>query len=129
MEKDFNQWNILKKKLTDKKNIPAFRQREIWWCHLGVNIGDEENGKNNVYSRPILIIKKFNNHILWGLPLTTRIKEKRYYHKIKFKDNEQCVMISQLRLWDARRLTARMGKLPNDQFDEIKRIVSELILK
>ena len=129
MEKDFDDWNILKQRLTDKKNIPAFGQREIWWCHLGVNIGDEENGKNKVYSRPILVVKKFNNHIFWGLPLTTQIKEKRYYHKIKFKDNEQCVMISQLRLWDARRLTTRMGKIPTDQFDEIRKIISDLILR
>jgi hypothetical protein len=129
MEEDFNRWNILKKKLTDKKNIPAFGQREIWWGHLGVNIGDEENGKSNVYSRPILIVKKFNNHIFWGLPLTTKIKEKHYYHKIKFKDSEQCAMISQLRLWDARRLTTRMGKLPSDQFDAIRKIISDLILR
>ena len=128
-QKDFNDWSILKQKLEVKDNAPAFKQREIWWCHLGINVGDEENGKNKVYSRPILIIKKFNNRIFWGLPLTTQIKEKPYYHKIAFKEKEQCVMISQLRLWDARRLTSRMGKLPSDQFDKIRKVVSEIILK
>jgi mRNA interferase MazF len=129
MEKNFDHWNALKQNLDKKNNAPAFKQREIWWCHLGVNVGDEENGKNQVYSRPILIIKKFNNRIFWGLPLTTQIKEKPYYQKITFKDKEQCIMISQLRLWDAKRLTARMGKLTSDQFEIIRKVVSETILK
>ncbi len=129
MEKNFDQWSNLKQKLDEKKNIAAFKQREIWWSHLGINIGDEENGKNQAYSRPILIIKKFNNRIFWGLPLTTQVKEKSYYHKITFKHKEQCVMISQLRLWDAKRLTARMGKLPSEQFEKIRAVVSEIILK
>ncbi|MFT6386582.1 MAG: mRNA interferase MazF [Rickettsiales bacterium] len=128
MEKDFDKWSELKKRLDSKKNIPAFKQREIWWCHLGINIGDEENGKNHVHSRPILILKKFNNHIFWGLPLTTQVKEKPYYHKIEFKDNQQCVMISQLRLWDVRRLTTRIGKLTSQQFDEIKRRIGDIVL-
>jgi mRNA interferase MazF len=129
MEKDFDKWNELKRKLDNKKNIAAFKQREVWWCHIGANIGDEENGKSEVCSRPILIVKKFNNRIFWGLPLTTQIKEKPYYYKITFKQNEQCAMISQLRLWDAKRLTTRMGKLTSEQFDEIKKIISEIILK
>jgi mRNA interferase MazF len=129
MKKDFNDWNILKQKLDIKDNVPSFRKREIWWCHLGANVGDEENGKNESYSRPILIIKKFNNRIFWGLPLTTQIKENPYYHKIVFKEKEQCVMISQLRLCDARRLTVRIGKLPSYQFEKIRKVVSETILK
>ena len=129
MEKDFNHWNNLKQKLDDKQNAPAFKQRDVWWCHLGINVGDEENGKNKVYSRPILIIKKFNNRIFWGVPLTTQIKEKHYYHKIHFKDKEQCVMVSQLRLWDAKRLTTRLGRLTGNQFEDIKKIISDLLLK
>jgi mRNA-degrading endonuclease toxin of MazEF toxin-antitoxin module len=129
MEKNFDQWNCLKQRLDKKDNAPIFRQREIWWCHLGTNIGDEENGKNQVYSRPILIIKKFNNRIFWGIPLTTQVKEKSYYHKIVFKNKEQCAMISQLRLWDAKRLTSRMGKLPSDQFEKIKEVIIEAVMK
>ena len=127
-EVEFYKWHHLKQKLNNKENFPAFKQRDIWWCHVGVNIGDEENGKNEVYSRPTLIIKKFNNHIFWGLPLTTQIKDKSYYHKIIFKEKEQCIMISQLRLWDAKRLTTKMGRLSHPQFDNLRRIVSNLIL-
>ena len=128
MEKDFDNWSILKQRIDGKEIGPAFKQRDVWWCHLGANIGDEENGKGKVSSRPILIIRKFNNRIFWGVPLTTQIKEKPYYKKIHFKDKEQCVMLSQLRLWDSKRLTTKMGRLTGNQFEEIRKILSETIL-
>jgi len=46
MNKDFNFWND-QKKLTndlDPSNI-YFKEREIWWCHLGANVGQEQDGK------------------------------------------------------------------------------------
>lgn len=129
MEKDFDSWNTLKQKLDIKSNIPRFKQGEVWWCHLGSNVGDEENGKGKVHSRPILIMRKFNKHIFWGVPLTTQIKEKHYYHKITFKDKEQCAMLSQLKLCDARRLTSKMGKVAQKHLDDIKNIISEMILE
>ena len=82
MQKNFNQWSELKKDLDLREKLPTFKQREIWWCHLGLNIGDEENGKNEKYHRPVLVLKKFNNRLFLGVPLTTQIKENPYYHKL-----------------------------------------------
>ena len=127
MEKDFNQWNDLKKTVKLRDRLPTFKQREIWWCNLGLNIGHEENGKNHDYSRPILILRKFNNHIFFGIPLTTQIKEKHYYYKISFKGKEQCIMISQLRLFDSKRLINKMGDLSQKQFNEIRDILKNMI--
>ncbi len=73
MIKDFENWNKLKQKLESRKNIPTFKEREIWWCSIGVNIGCEEDGKNQLFNRPILIIRKFNNNMFLGAP----------YHKTK----------------------------------------------
>jgi len=127
MYKDFDSWNFLKKNLDRRKNIPSFKQREVWWCHIGLNIGDEENGKNNNYHRPVLIIKKFNNHIFLGVPLTSRVKENRYYHKIYFHKNEQCAMISQFRILDCKRLDRRMGKIADQYFITIREELRKLI--
>ncbi len=38
-------------------------------------------------------------------------------------------MIFQLRLWDAKRLTAKMGTLPSDQFEEIRKVIVETVVK
>jgi mRNA interferase MazF len=127
MEKDFDRWNQLKKDLDSKENLPTFKQAEVWWCKIGLNVGHEENGKGGDYSRPILIIRKFNNRLFFGVPLTTQIKEKHYYHKIHFKDKEQCAMLSQMRLLEAKRLMNKMGQLTKNQFDEIRRILKDMI--
>lgn len=128
MEKDFDNWNNLKQKLDNKSKTAAFKQKEVWWCHLGSNIGDEENGKGEVHSRPILIVKKFNKNLFWGIPLTTQIKENPYYHKIIFKNKEQCAMISQLRLWDAKRLSSQMGEITQKHMSEIQQKIIDVTL-
>ena len=127
MNKNFDDWNLVKKNLDKNDSSPTFQKREIWQCSIGLNIGHEENGKNKDYSRPVLIIRKFNAHIFWGIPLTTQIKEKHYYHKIHFRDKEQCAMLSQIRLLESRRLTDKMGKISQKQFDEIIAILKSML--
>ena len=129
MEKDFDSWNILKKKLDENKIAPFFKARDVWWCSIGLNVGDEENGKNQFFSRPVLVIRKFNNHLFLGLPSTTQIKENKYYHQITFKNAKQCAMMSQLRIFESRRMRSRMGNLSKGQFDEIKKRLVEIIVE
>jgi mRNA-degrading endonuclease toxin of MazEF toxin-antitoxin module len=128
MEKDFTNWNELKIKLDQKQGTPTFKQREIWWCHIGLNIGDEENGKSANYHRPILIIKKFNKKIFLAVPLTTQIKDNPYYHKISFQSKTQCAMLSQIRILDAKRLDRKMGKLTSEEFEKLKEDIFGKIL-
>jgi len=104
MHKQFQKWILKKEELHNRKKIPSFKERQVWWCGLGENIGDEENGKSEFFSRPILIIRKFNKNLLWGVPLTRQIKDNPYYTKITFQGKEQCAMITHLRLMDVKRL-------------------------
>jgi len=127
MEKDLAGWHTLKAEINDLHNSPTFQQREVWWCSIGVNIGHEEDGKGQYYRRPVLIVRKFNQHVFLGVPLTTQIKNNPYYHRINFKGREQCVMLSQLRLWESKRLTASMGKLAQSQFEEIRQAIRKMI--
>ncbi len=120
MKKDFENWHKVKIESQARHSPPTFEEREVWWCRVGVNIGDEEDGKGSNFNRPVLIIRKFNKKIFWGVPLTTQIKEKPHYHKIHFKDQIQCAMLTQLRLWDNKRLMNRMGKLPLEEFKGVK---------
>ncbi|MFA5871014.1 MAG: hypothetical protein WC842_03995 [Candidatus Paceibacterota bacterium] len=56
-KKDFDSWNIQKKKINTREKVIFCNIREIWWCSLGVNIGSEEDGKNELFERPVLILK------------------------------------------------------------------------
>jgi hypothetical protein len=65
--KDFDGWNNEKQRInkTDKKRF--FKEREIWWCALGINIGVEIDGKNGAYERPVLIFKYRNPFHMEGV--------------------------------------------------------------
>ena len=120
MNKDFNSWNKLKQNIDKQNHVPFFKEREIWWCSIGANVGHEQNGKNDKFNRPVLIVKKFNNRLFWGVPITTQIKENKHYHLFQFKGQKQCAMLTQMRLWDANRITGKMGRIGEQEFNRIK---------
>ncbi len=71
--KDFDTWNNQKKSL-DLRLLPEdffFLEGEVWWAAIGVNIGHETDGKNDLHERPILVLKNINNDLLWALPITS----------------------------------------------------------
>lgn len=76
--KNYIDWARLCKKIENREPKLHFRKREVWWCHLGQNIGNEEDGKHNLFERPILILKKINNQLFVGLPLTTKYSGEHY---------------------------------------------------
>ena len=117
--KDFDRWNEQKKKLHDGEREVLFHEREIWWCSLGVNIGFEQDGTNELFERPVLVVRKFNRDVMWVLPLTRTEKKNRYYVPITVGDRNSVVILSQLRLISAKRLQRYMHKLPKGQFKKI----------
>jgi mRNA interferase MazF len=128
MDKDFESWNALKRTINQIKEPVIFKERDIWWCSVGLNIGHEENGKNQFFTRPVLVIKKFNRNMFFGVPLTTKVKENKYYHKICVGGKSGCVMLSQLRVVSSNRLKRRIEELPKRQFCEVKKKLSDIIL-
>lgn len=118
--KDFAGWHDKKCDLDKKEHVPQFSNRDIWWCSVGVNIGHETDGKNERYNRPILVIRKFNKRLFWGVPLTTQIKDNPHYHQFTMNGREQCAMLTQMRLWDTKRLTHKMGRMAEKEFREVK---------
>lgn len=109
MQKDFEKWNQLKQKIDSTNRQIIYKDRDVWWCSIGINIGHEENGKNDFFTRPILILRKFNKQIFLGVPLTTKCKENKFYFRINFKDKEQSAMLSQIRVFESKRLKKEWG--------------------
>jgi mRNA interferase MazF len=126
-EQQFNLWIKNKIKLDNSLNTSHISERDVFWCALGKNIGDEEDGKGESFARPVLVLKKFNNHLFWGLPLTTKNKENLYYVQINFKEKTQSVMISHLRLFDKKRLNKKIGRVGSDDFNIIKEKIINLL--
>lgn len=131
MEKEFDHWNGKKKNLHLRSGTEHlyFRERDVWWCSLGVNVGFEQDGKGESYQRPVLVLRKFNKHVMLVLPLTTRNKpDNKYYISFSGSDGiERSAVISQIRLVDIRRLNEHMFLLDEASFMKIKKATLDVI--
>ena len=120
MEKDFQKWHTLKSEIDIKHKPPLFREQEIWWCSLGANVGFEEDGKNDLFERPVLVFRKFNKELFLGLPMTSKKKEGKYYQVVSLHDMERSAILSQIRVLSGKRLIRRLGKLSDKQFSALE---------
>ncbi len=129
MKKDFDTWNKQKKQLhgVKRKEKLYFKEREIWWSSLGVNIGHEQDGKHDKFERPVLILKKFNHNLFWGLPVTSQQKQGRYYQPITYEKEGYQVILSQLRALSSKRLLRKISKINRGEFNEVKAGLARLL--
>lgn len=57
MKKYFWKWHTKKEQLDKTKGSALFHEREVWWCALGVNVGYEQDGGQEDFERPVVILK------------------------------------------------------------------------
>lgn len=128
MKKDFQSWHNEKSSLHNDKIRPFFHEREVWFASIGLNIGFEQDGRGESFLRPVIILKKFNNEVCWGVPLTKNQKKGKYYFQFKLKDKEvSTAILSQIRLVDSKRLQYKIGDMVENDFTEIKRKITQLL--
>lgn len=128
MRKDFFNWHKLKEKIHySKRRIVYFKERQIWWVNLGVNVGFEQDGKSKNFERPVLVLKKFNPDVLWILPLTSKKKLGKYYYQIEHKGKFYSVVLSQLRLISSKRIVRMIRKISSEDFKSIKNQIKNFL--
>ena len=117
----FNEWNKIKKKLHENRNLPTFNEREVWWCSIGMNIGFEIYGKGEEFWRPVLILQKHNPLTFFGLPLGSANRpDSPFHHPINVEDRDGSVLLTQGRTLSSKRLSNIIEKLPESKFEEIR---------
>ena len=73
--KDFQSWSYAKYRINARKgHPPAYKERDVWWMSIGHNVGDEEDGKGESFSRPVFVVRGFSRQVFWGVPLSTTNK-------------------------------------------------------
>ena len=129
MEKNFKTWHQKKEKIHKEKERPFFHEREVWFCALGANVGYEQDGSGDEFLRPVIVIRKFNNAVFWGLPLTKTLKKGKYYFSfvIDEKTEPSTAILSQIRLIDAKRLQYKIGDASEKDHSEIKKRLMNLL--
>ncbi len=128
MKKDFQKWHTKKSDIDGIEKRPFFHEREIWFCHLGVNVGFEQDGTGEDFLRPVIIIRKFNNEIFWAVPLTKREKKTEHYFTFYFSGRgKNTAILSQIRLIDSRRLDYKIGEISKGDFQILKNKLKALL--
>ncbi len=120
---DFDTWNKLKKKIEIDTNEPNRfpKEGEVWMSSLGKNIGFEQNGSGDNFSRPVLIIKKFNNHMFWSVPLSSKQKNFDFYFNYVDPNGQKAsAILAQIKLISVKRIERKMYDIQNKFFEEIK---------
>jgi mRNA interferase MazF len=122
--KDFDGWNLYKQRLQLSEPTAYFQVRDVWWCSIGVNVGSEQDGHHERYERPVLILRGFSRQLFWGVPISSKLKPtNRYYLKFEHESQSYSALISQLRLFDSKRLVRKLYTLPNARFSEIQHAI------
>lgn len=125
--KDFNDWNKKKIKIDGLTNIQHPKEKEIWWCRVGVNIGSEVYGKGREYTRPVLVINAEGSAGFIGIPLTSNVKSRKYSCIVKTNDGVlHTALVYQVRNFDKRRLKEKIYELSNEEYQNIKKYFSSL---
>jgi mRNA interferase MazF len=115
-EKEFDKWNEAKKRIHYRNVKILYREQEIWWCSFGVNVGVEADGKNDLFARPVIVFRKFNKDMFWGLPLTAKARpNKPFYFVFTLHEEQRTAILSQMRLLSSKRLIRRLGKISDKQ--------------
>ncbi len=120
VRKDFAGWIEYKAALQRKAKVPFFYEREIWWAAIGQNVGSEEYGKGAEYARPVLVIRKFNKYLFWGVPLTTAVHHGKYYEQVIYNRQTDTALLSQLRTFDSQRLLRLAGRANKLDFAKVQ---------
>jgi len=128
-EKDFDEWNILKKITNGIETTTKIRVGEIRWCKFGVNIGNEILGKGSTFHRPVLILKKFSGDVFFGLPLTTKFHTGDWYYQIIHDDITQTIILNQGRILDRKRLEEKLFEISEIELDSIRKSYCELMMR
>ena len=126
--KNFLEWFALKPELDQNINQipPLTKEGQIWWCHIGENIGTEVSGKGVSFTRPCIILTKFSKYNFFVVPCSTKNKGGSWFVKFTHNQKEQTALLNQTRCIDSRRLQNRIGQIDDADFKSIQKSLAKL---
>ncbi len=126
--KDHKTWSEYSERLDVKKFQGFFREREVWWCAFGTNIGSELDGKNESFERPALILKKSRSDLAVVIPLTSKITSHKDRILTVLAGQSNQLVLSQIRTISQNRLLRKIGYLKKALFNEVVLAVIRMIV-
>lgn len=128
VEKDFDKWNSLKKNIQSSDPEIICNEREVWWCSLGLNIGHEQDGKNEMFERPMLIIRKFSKSDCLCVPFTTSSKKNPFHVAVPSFNTNVSAIVSQVKLISTKRFLRKIDNpVGRKDFRRVKEALHKII--
>jgi len=120
----FDEWNEIKKIAHSKERRLNIKAREIFWAKIGQNIGDEEYGKGENFTRPVIVIKQLSRDLFLGVPTTTTLKDNDYFHTFEYSNKQRgsiqnSAMILQIKVFSKKRVMNKIGMIHKDDFEKV----------
>jgi len=118
--KRFSSWFRIKSGIDAKSHRPPFfKEREVWWCSIGENVGVEISGKGAYFRRPVLVLRKLDRYTFIGAPLTRTLRNGDWFETIIIGGIANTVVIAQLRHFDYRRMDKICATIPDQEFERV----------
>jgi mRNA interferase MazF len=129
--KDYLKWMPIKADINNSAVRPRYNAGDVVWVSIGENVGFEQDGKGRLFARPVLIVKGFNKELFWGVPLTSNAsKTGKYYVSFTVKGKTSVAILSQLRAFDASRISgSRIGVVNKSVLRDIQHKLANLLQK
>lgn len=123
----YDDWNQKKKELASTERPIFFKEGEIWWCSLGLNLGNESFGKGNEFRRPVLVLKKLTSDSCIILPITSIARLGSWFEGISVSGEMRWVMLHQIRMVHTKRFQRRLATLDIPDFSRVKEKLEALL--
>lgn len=127
MQKDFDNWNNKKKIIESRQDKFLFKEGDIWWCSVGINIKSESCGKGENYQRPVLIIRKLSSEVFIGIPLSTQEKIGTWFTDITILGQKRWALLYQIKMFSTNRFQRRLATLDDNDFTKVKEKLEQLL--
>jgi mRNA interferase MazF len=121
-------WLPTKSRIQLSSKQPFPKRREIWWVHLGQNVGAEINGKHERFERPVLVITVFNAATLFVAPITSTLDKHPYLIGFDNMGIQRSVNIFQLRTLSVKRFHRKASEVSEEEFARVVTAIREHVV-
>ena len=124
----YDSWNERKKIVESRKRRKFINKREVIYVSIGKNIGYEQDGKNELFERPVLVLKKIGINMFVGIPLTSKRKTGKGFFTFTVNNKSSTALLSQIRTFDTKRIERGLGYISLSDFNKLKLKINDFLL-
>jgi hypothetical protein len=113
--------------MESNENKILFKEGDIWWTSIWINIWDESCWKWPKFRRPVLVLKKLSSYSCIILPLTTKLKNWTWFQQYNIHWKRYTALLYQVKMMNIKRFESRKGVINLTDFEKIKKKLKNLL--